>query len=103
MTKAPRKDIGASVRARLLQLARQRGGLVLCDGSNADDTLDYRPGARAAREIGVRSPLREVGLSKDEIERILDGVPDPVGQFYRFNLAGSLLRAGVPSWKPEPA
>jgi len=35
----------------------------------------------------------------DEIERILDGIPDPVGQFYRFNLAGSLLRAGVPAWK----
>jgi len=35
----------------------------------------------------------------DEIEHILDGIPDPVGQFYRFNLAGSLLRAGVPAWK----
>jgi F420-non-reducing hydrogenase small subunit len=35
----------------------------------------------------------------DEIDRILDGIPDPVGQFYRFNLAGSLLRAGVPAWK----
>ena len=38
--------------------------------------------------------------SKDpqEIEHILDGIPDPVGQFYRFNLAGSLLRAGKPAW-----
>jgi F420-non-reducing hydrogenase small subunit len=35
----------------------------------------------------------------DEIERILDGIPDPAGQFYRFNLAGSLLRAGKPAWK----
>jgi F420-non-reducing hydrogenase small subunit len=35
----------------------------------------------------------------DEIERILDGIPDPVGQFYRFNLAGSLMRAGTPAWK----
>ena len=34
-----------------------------------------------------------------EIEKILDGIPDPAGQFYRFNLAGSLLRAGVPAWK----
>jgi F420-non-reducing hydrogenase small subunit len=34
-----------------------------------------------------------------EIEKILDGIPDPVGQFYRFNLAGSTLRAGVPAWK----
>ena len=35
----------------------------------------------------------------DEIEHILDGIPDPAGQFYRFNLAGSLLRAGKPAWK----
>jgi len=35
----------------------------------------------------------------DEIEAILDGIPDPAGQFYRFNLAGSLLRAGTPAWK----
>ena len=30
----------------------------------------------------------------EEIDRILDGLPDPVGQFYRFSLAGSLLRGG---------
>jgi F420-non-reducing hydrogenase small subunit len=35
----------------------------------------------------------------DEIERILDGIPDPAGQFYRFNLAKSLLRAAKPAWK----
>jgi hypothetical protein len=35
----------------------------------------------------------------DEIDKILDGIADPVGQFYRFNLAGSLLRAGKASWE----
>jgi hypothetical protein len=35
----------------------------------------------------------------DEIEHILDGIPDPAGQFYRFNLAGSLLRAGTAAWR----
>jgi hypothetical protein len=34
----------------------------------------------------------------EEIDRILDGIPDPAGQFYRFNLAGSLLRAGKSAW-----
>jgi F420-non-reducing hydrogenase small subunit len=34
-----------------------------------------------------------------EIDKILDGIVDPAGQFYRFNLAGSLLRAGKPAWK----
>jgi F420-non-reducing hydrogenase small subunit len=34
----------------------------------------------------------------DEIDRILDGIPDPAGQFYRFSLAGSLLRSGKSAW-----
>lgn len=34
-----------------------------------------------------------------EIERILDGIPDPVGQMYRFNLAGSLMKAAKPAWQ----
>jgi F420-non-reducing hydrogenase small subunit len=37
----------------------------------------------------------------DEIDRILDGIPDPTGQFYRFNLAGSLLKAGKAAWNKE--
>jgi hypothetical protein len=39
--------------------------------------------------------------SKDpeEIEAILDGIPDPTGQFYRFNLAGSLLKAAKSVWE----
>lgn len=37
----------------------------------------------------------------DEIDRILDGIPDPTGQFYRFNLAGSLLKAGKSAWAKE--
>jgi F420-non-reducing hydrogenase small subunit len=39
----------------------------------------------------------------EEIDRILDGLVDPAGQFYRFNLAGSLLKGGVPAWKKEKA
>ena len=34
----------------------------------------------------------------EEIDRILDGIPDPAGQLYRFNLAGSLLRASKDAW-----
>ena len=43
---------------------------VLLHGENADDAQDYRPGAMAASELGVRAPLAEVGLTKGEI-RIL--------------------------------
>lgn len=51
---------------RLLACAQERGAL-LVDGTNATDALDYRPGMRALEELAVASPLRAVGLSKDEI------------------------------------
>ena len=51
----------------LWPLARARGFRTLVDGTNADDTHDYRPGGRAARELGVLSPLAEAGLTKPEI------------------------------------
>jgi uncharacterized protein len=53
----------------LTQLAEARGAVVI-DGSNADDGDDYRPGRLAAREFGVRSPLEEVALGKDEIREL---------------------------------
>ncbi len=40
---------------------------VLLHGENRDDAQDYRPGSQAARELGVRAPLAEVGLTKAEI------------------------------------
>lgn len=42
----------------------------ICDGSNFDDTGDYRPGLKAAAEKGVRHPLVEAGLSKREIREL---------------------------------
>ena len=52
---------------RLAAVAREHGLAVVMDGANADDAHDYRPGARAAIEHAVRSPLLEVGLTKSEI------------------------------------
>ena len=43
---------------------------VLCDGSNASDAGQFRPGMRALRELGVRSPLAEAGLDKDAIRAL---------------------------------
>lgn len=51
----------------LLPLARERGFGVLVDGTNADDLHDYRPGAKAATEQGVQTPLADAGMTKDEI------------------------------------
>lgn len=56
--------------AAILERLDELGVDFLLDGSNADDLKDIRPGARAVRELGVRSPLEEVGLSKREIRLI---------------------------------
>jgi pyridinium-3,5-biscarboxylic acid mononucleotide sulfurtransferase len=63
----------------LQKLKDQRGFSVVVDGSNADDRGDYRPGRQAAREFGVRSPLDEASLAKDEIRELS-------------------RRAGLPTW-----
>ncbi len=68
--------------SRLAPIAADRGAVVV-DGNNADDRGDYRPGRRAAREFGVRSPLDEVDLTKAEIRELS-------------------RRAGLPTWD-EPA
>jgi uncharacterized protein len=53
--------------SRLLPVAAARGLAVVIDGTNADDLGDYRPGAQAARERGVLSPLALLGFGKAEI------------------------------------
>ena len=68
---------------KLSAFARERGFAVICDGTNADDTGDYRPGSQAAKEMGVRSPLLEAGLTKADIRELS-------------------RRAGLPTWN-EPA
>ena len=52
---------------KLVDLANERALRWVIDGSNADDVDDFRPGMRAARDLGVRSPLQEVGMTKAEI------------------------------------
>jgi uncharacterized protein len=56
--------------SRLAEVAREKGLRVVVDGSNADDLDDFRPGLRAARNLGVRSPLQEVGLTKYEVRAL---------------------------------
>lgn len=55
---------------RLHALAHQRGFAWVADGCNVDDLGDHRPGRRAASEHGVRSPLIEADLTKDEIRAL---------------------------------
>jgi len=55
---------------RLFEIAGREGLRFVVDGYNADDVGDHRPGQRAARERGVRSPLKEAGLAKAEIREL---------------------------------
>ncbi len=61
------------------EMAQQRGFRATAYGVNADDTLDFRPGHRAAKEHRVLAPLLDVGLRKSEIRQLSE-------------------RAGLPTW-----
>lgn len=64
---------------KLAPLARERNYACIVDGSTTDDLGDYRPGRAAATEQGVRSPLIEVGMSKQQVRELS-------------------RRAGLPTW-----
>lgn len=99
---------------RVVPVARERGFDVVADGTNADDRHDHRPGAQAAREHDVQSPLAELGFSKADIRaysrerglptwqqpsspclssRLPYGTPVTVGRLRRVEQAESALRA----------
>lgn len=54
----------------LLTYARENGYRHVIDGTNADDSGDFRPGMKALKEMGIRSPLLESGLTKNEIREL---------------------------------
>ncbi len=56
--------------SRLKEIAADKGLSFVLDGSNFDDLGDYRPGLLACEELGIRSPLKEVGLGKEEIRML---------------------------------
>lgn len=62
---------------KLSEQASKRGFGWIADGSTVSDLTDHRPGARSAREAGVRSPLEEAGLTKEDIRKLSErmGIP----------------------------
>jgi uncharacterized protein len=56
--------------SKIKKVADQNHIKYVADGSNVDDLGDYRPGTKAAQELGVVCPLREAGLGKDEIRAL---------------------------------
>lgn len=68
----------AELWSRLSALAAERGLAVVCDGTNADDLSEHRPGLAAGKRAGVRSPLAEAGLSKADVRAAAEflGIPN---------------------------
>jgi len=60
--------------ARFTDYAKNNGYHLVIDGTNADDLDVYRPGRKALKEFGVASPLAELGITKPEIRRMVDGM-----------------------------
>jgi F420-non-reducing hydrogenase small subunit len=81
--------------------ATRSGCQALCPSAGAQCIGCYGP-AEGVLDYGARliTAIASVIDSNDpqEIDQILEGIPDPAGQFYRFNLAGSLLHAARPAW-----
>ncbi|MHC6180440.1 ATP-dependent sacrificial sulfur transferase LarE [Clostridium sp. JNZ X4-2] len=63
--------------SKLKKVAEENGIKFLLDGSNFDDIGDYRPGMKAARELGVLSPLKEAKLTKEDIRTYSKGMSLP--------------------------
>ena len=59
-----------SIFRRIIQAAEDAGVAYVVEGSNLDDEGDYRPGMKAIAELGVKSPLKEAGLTKDDIRML---------------------------------
>lgn len=77
-------------------MGRQLGFDVVLDGANADDRSDYRPGRQAARQLGVRSPLDEADLSKQDIREMAKRLQIPVWE----EPASACLASRIPYQTP---
>jgi pyridinium-3,5-biscarboxylic acid mononucleotide sulfurtransferase len=81
---------------RLGSLARLEGFSWVVEGANLDDLGDLRPGRRAAREQGVRSPLLEAGLDKAAIRELSRALGLPTWEKPAMACLASRLPTGVP-------
>ncbi len=85
---------------KLVEIGREHGVEWVADGSNVDDLDDYRPGSRAAAQLGVCSPLRDAGFSKDDIRVLSKAMGLPTWDKPSFACLSSRIPYGT---KIEPA
>lgn len=82
--------------SQVIATAHERGFTTVLEGSNADDAKDYRPGMRAIRELGVRSPLMETRWRKHEEREMLRRWGHPAWDLP----AGACLATRIPCGQP---
>src|SRR5712691_10070411 len=81
---------------RLVPEARSRGLAVVCDGTNADDLHEHRPGYAAGQAAGVRSPLAEAGLTKADVRQAARDLGLPVWDAPAAPCLSSRVAYGIP-------
>lgn len=86
----------AELHNRLHDILRQEKWGIVCDGTNASDLGDDRPGVQAARERGVRSPLLEAGITKPEVRAIARHLGLPVWDKPAMACLSSRVPHGTP-------
>jgi uncharacterized protein len=84
------------VLGKLVRVARARGIRCVLEASNVDDTKDYRPGHRAVKELRVRSPLIEAGLTKAEIRKLSRDTDLPTWNKPAFACLATRIQHGEP-------
>lgn len=78
----------------LCRAAHADGFELVIDGNNADDSADDRPGMRASAELGIRSPLRELGITKSEVRRLSELAGLPTAHKPAYSCLATRIRTG---------
>ena len=81
---------------QIKQTAKKQGIEYVAEGSNVDDDADYRPGHRAIKELDIKSPLREAGLTKAEIRELSKALGLPTAAKPSFACLASRFVYGEP-------
>lgn len=85
------------------QIQKTLDYMPIADGSNADDCNDYRPGRMALKELGILSPLEEVGMTKSEVRDALRAMNLPVWNKPAYACLATRIPYGVPATSEKMA
>lgn len=92
-----------NIMGSILEAARKDGCDVLCEGTNADDDISDRPGFRALQGLGVRSPLRDCGITKGDIRKALKDAGIDIWDKPAYACLATRIKTGEPISKEKLA